>query len=312
MWLDGFNKNLVGDSDSSPGRVYLGRIIAVDTLKYTAKVSFGDGRLADDVGWLSAYQFLNGNGLYVMPQPGSKVVMLEHVPGAFIIIGFYPAKNTETNDRTGSRRRLNLGDICIQGKDDCFILLKQASNYIIAKTSPGCYVELVNGSGINTINVFVQRAIFRADGGLMTWDSNEKTHETTFNWIFVDKSLPNHNLAQVTIGFHATEDPDAQAALIDKSVFSLIVKEVVSDQDGQVQSDITKFKFIVGANGRIVCSAESIKEIYRDFIDRYADTFIKDIAKAYISRESLESDIIDTAKEIAYTTAKTIHHNKGS
>jgi hypothetical protein len=53
-------------------------------------------------------------------------------------------------------------------------------------------------------------------------------------------------------------------------------------------------------------------EKYRDFIDRYADTFIKDIAKSNITRESLTANITDTAKVTAETFAQLIRHNKRS
>lgn len=293
---------------TSSARIHYGEIIAVNSLKYTAKVKFTQGRIIDHVGWLSPYAFLNGNGMYYMPQAGASVLLLEYASDSYVIIGSYPLMDARTEDRRLSRRHLNHGDICIQGSDQCYILLKRACEFINMQASPKCYLQL--NSGNNTINISTQRAIIATDGGVLSWDSDPETLNTTFNWVFKDKADKDFNAAHLVIGYHNTEDPDAKNAKIDKSVFSFIVKEVASNEE-----DITetiKFKLIIGANGRILCNAESLMEIYRDFIDRYADSFIKDIAKEDISRESMTAHIYDTAKETANTTAKTIHHNKGS
>jgi len=175
-----------GSNYNFKAEVHYGQIIATDPVKYTAKVKFADGRVADDVGWLSAYQFWNGNGLYVMPEATAPVLLLEYAQGSYVILGFMPLRTTdEVCDRRCSRRLINQGDICIQGSDQCYILLKRACEFINVQVSPTCYVQL--NSGNNTVNIKTQRAIISADGGVLTWDSDPETDNTTFSWVFIQR-----------------------------------------------------------------------------------------------------------------------------
>ena len=315
-------------------RIHEGTIIVTNPLTYTAKVRLPGGRIADDVPWLSPYSFLNGNGMYAMPQNNADVLVAEYGYCQFAILGFmsHPdglpdsTNKTTGDDRTVNKRRIGMGDICIQASDQCYFLMRRVAEHIALQASPKCYLHLNNAN--NTININSQRARVTTDAADLIMDSDAKTLNTTTSWIFRDSSTEKSNILFVKIGFHNTEDSEALEAGIDKSIFSLIVRETESSDD-DILTSVPKFKFIVGVNGRILCSAESIMEKYRDFIDRYADTFIKDIAKKDITRQSLEeniadtaekdltresktANITDTAKKIATTYAKLIRHNKGS
>jgi len=295
---------------SRPLAIHEGVIIVTNPLTYTARVRLPGGRIADDVPWLSPYSFLNGNGMYAMPQNNACVLVAEYGFCQFAILGFiaHPT-NEESGDRTVNRRRVGMGDICIQASDQCYFLMRRVAEHITAQASAKCYVQL--NSANNTININTQRARFTTDTADLIMDSDPKTFNATTSWVFRDATTPKANILFVKIGFHVTEDEEAQAAGIDKSIFSLIVRETESSGD-DILTSVAKFKFIVGVNGRILCSAESIMEKYRDFIDRYADTFIKDIAKSNITRESLTANITDTAKVTAETFAQLIRHNKRS
>lgn len=289
-----------------PAHAYIGEIIGVLNTKYTIDVRLDDGRIASDVSWLSPYSYLDGNGMYAMPQIGASVLIIEYSPGCFVVAGFIALKQMGTGDRRCSRRQLNLGDLCLQGSDQCYILLRRSSEHIILQTSPKCSIIMKNSD--NMISVDVQRLRLAADGGIAAWDSDPKTLNTTFSWIFRDKAENENNTANLIIGFHPTEDDEAKDAGIDKSIISLIVNETVVEND-KIKL-IPKFKLIIGADGRILCSAESIFEVYKDFIDRYAGSFIKDVAEKDITRQSKEENIMDTASKKHISRATTIHHQR--
>ncbi|MDX9810585.1 MAG: hypothetical protein RBT04_10585 [Sphaerochaetaceae bacterium] len=289
-------------------RAHWGEIIGVNADTYTVDVKFTGGRVARNISWLSPYSFLNGNGMYIMPQVNASVMLLEYAPACLIIIGFWPLREIESTNRTGFRRKLGLGDVCIQGSDQCYILMRRSSEHIILQTGPKCNVIMKNSD--NSMHFNLQRLKIETDSGIMSWDSNPETLDTTFTCMFKDKADEQLTTAFLTIGFHKVEDSEAAQAGIDKSIISLIVYETETSDDN-LATTTPKFKLIIGSNGRIICSAESLMEIYRDFIDRYADTYMKDIARQNINRESLEENISDKAKKIARTDAEFIHHNKG-
>ena len=289
------------DDSSFTPKTHVGEVTSVNPKQYTCSVTYGRGRTYKEASWLSPYVFLNGNGMYIMPQVGSQVLLLEYALGAVVIIGYLSLRGSNTKSRKNSRRALSLGDICLQASDQCYFLIKRGSEHITMQTTPACAIQM--NSGNNTIRVNTQRCILSADGGVMTWDSDPNTLDTAMHWVFRDKAKEDANVAELTIGFHKNEDEDAKAAGIDKSIISLIVKETTSTND-TVSSEV-KFKLIIGSNGRIICSAESLKEIYNDFIDRYAGSTMKDVAKGLIERISEESNIEDTS-------GGDIHHNKRS
>lgn len=322
-------------------KVHWGEIIGVNSMTYTVDVKFSGGRVARDIAWLSPYVFLNGNGMYVMPQINASVMLLEYAPASLVIIGFWPLRELTSANRTGSRRRLDLGDICIQGSDQCYFLLRRGSEQVILQTSPKCCIIMKNSD--NSMHINLQRLKIETDTGMMVWDSDPKTSNTTFTTMFRDNALDQKSTAYLTIGFHKTEDPEAEAAGIDKSIISLIVYETEASKNN-ANDEKAKFKLIIGSNGRIVCSAESLMEIYRDFIDRYAESYMRDVAKSAITREVSEGDISDKASQnisreasggsildkasdnikrdasgnitdnaggVASTNATIIHHNKG-
>ncbi len=290
-------------------KAHWGEVIGVNADNYTADVKFTGGRIARSISWLSPYAFLNGNGMYIMPEIDSSVMLLEYAPNCLVILGFWPLRSLTSTSRATNRRKINLGDICIQGSDQCYILMRRGSEHIILQTSPKCSIVMKNSD--NSINLDVQRLKIITDGSIMTWDSDPSTLNTTFTCMFKDKADEQLTTAFLTIGFHKIEDSEAAQAGIDKSIISLIVYETEVTEDN-LATATPKFKLIVGSNGRIICSAESLMEIYRDFIDRYAESYMKDIAKKNITRESLDENISDKAKKIARTDAAFIHHNKNA
>lgn len=303
--MDFYNLN-----DNFKVKIQIGTIQTVNTKTYTVDVILSSGHIANNIPWISPYSFLDGNGIYAMPQNGATVLVAEYLPGEYICLGFAPLRYTDTIDYTENRRRMLQGDLCFQVTNDCYMLLKRTAEFINIQASPATYIKF--NSTDNTLQGRFQRALFEADGGIFRWESNPDTFDTTMSWIFRDKAAEDANIAQLTIGFHKTEDPEAQDAGIDKSIFSLIVKKINSgnNNNNTITEDV-KFKFIIGVNGRVLCSAESLKEIYRDFIDRYTGTFMKDIAESFIKRISNEY-ITDKAATTHNTYAQIIHHNKGS
>ena len=90
-------------------------------------------------------------------------------------------------------------------------------------------------------------------------------------------------------------------------MFSIIVKKVERTSE-DVYTETPTFKFIVGEDGRILCSGNSIKESYRDYIDRYAATTIVDVAELEIETVSLTKSVTEVAAETIINTAPYVNH----
>ena len=284
--------------------LFSGIVLAVDVKSYTATILFNDGRTQQNVPWISSSVHVNGTGAHCMYKPDDRVIVAEYELGTFVILGTIPVPDNRTSAFKNNRKVLNQGDYYIAVSDQTFILL-QTPDFITISGNYACQLKL-DGTN-NIVYLRSQRYQVQADGGYFYWDSDPDTHNTVANFVFRDKAAKEANLVHIRAGFHKTEDTEASSAQIDKSVFSIIVKTVTQTGDDTYQEE-PKFKLIVGADGRILQSANSIKEVYRDFINRYAETTMTDIAKKSIKNTSLEGGIYETASTEIINTAPYINH----
>ena len=285
-------------------RLFSGEVLSVDTKNYTAAILINEGRVLPDVPWLSPMGHVEGNGAHGMPVAGDRVLVSEYEYGVFVVIGSLPVPDGRSTTHKNARKTLTQGDYYIAVSDQTYILW-QTPDFITIAGSHVCQIKL-DGTG-NIIYARAQRYQAHADGGYFYWDSDPATDKTVANWVFRDEASKTANIVHVRAGFHKTEDTEAISADIDKSVFSIIVKKV--EQIGNdTYNEIPQFKFIVGADGRILVSGNSITETYRDYIKRYAETTMTDTAKSTISTESLEDGIYETAHIEIINTAPYINH----
>ena len=284
-------------------RLLVGTVTAVDTTAFTL-VALVDGGEISQIPWISPLGHPDGTGTHTMYRQGSRVLISEYELGSYVVLGSIGVFDGETVSAKNSRKSLNQGDQYLSVSEQTYILL-QRPDFITLSGNFSC--KVVFDGTTNIIYARAQRYQVQADGGNMYWSSDPLTNDTVLSCIFRDKAAKDGNVVHMKAGFHKTEDPEAIAARIDKSVFSIIVKKVTLSSEDTYEEE-PKFKLIIGENGRILCSAESIKEVYRDFIDRYAETTMTDVAKSTISTESLDSGIYETAKTEIINTAPYINH----
>jgi len=279
-------------------KVFEGEVFAVDSKSYSLQISADGGRILRNIIWLSPYGHPDGNGNYAMPQPGCRVLIVEVAPSRYIATGFLPAQKRVDNNYRNNRKNINQGDLCFMVKDSCFIQIHKNAEHLEFVASNACWMKL-DGTA-NHISASAHRFTFHADGGSVDWNSDPKTDNTWFEGRFRDLAEKGATHVTIRAGYHDVEDEEAQIAEIDKSVFSIIVNEVEHDAvaDTTTEKDPT-FKFIVGRNGRILISAESVKEFYRDYIERHVETTITNIAQEKINRVS-STEIHDQAPIIRH------------
>jgi hypothetical protein len=233
-----------------------------------------------------------------MPQPGCRVLLLEIAQNNFVSLGYLPVQSDLDNNYRNSRKNINKGDLCFSVKDSCYMQFHRTADHIEVVASAACWMRF-DGTA-DHISASAHRYTFYADGGSIDWASNKDTKDTWLEARFRDYAKKGATHVVVRAGHHAVEDDEAKTAEIDKSVFSIIVNEVEYDPgaDTTTEKDPT-FKFIVGRNGRILLSAESVKEFYRDYIERHVETTITNIAKEKIYRVS-STEIHDKAPIIRH------------
>ena len=237
---------------------FTGIVAAVDSKAYTLTAVLDGGKTVSNVPWVSPLGHPDGTGMHVMFRVGTRVYVTEYEYGSFIVTGTIPAINRKTGRHTNNRKVLNHGDHYFSVSDQTFILM-QRPDFITISGNYSCQVKF-DGTN-NIIYARSQRYQVQADGGSAYWESDPDTNNTVLNCILRDKAAKDANIVHLRAGFHKTEDPEAITAGIDKSVFSIIVKKVVQTSE-DVYEETPKFKLIVSDTGRILCSAESIKEVY--------------------------------------------------
>lgn len=288
---------------------HVGTVVEVDTTNYRLNAILDNyeerGVAVINIPWLSPLGHPDGTGIHAMYRPGTRILVLEYAYCEFIVLGSIAVPDGATDKFTNVRKRMNQGDHYLAVSEQTYIMLNRPE-FITISGNHACQLRF-DGTN-NVIYTRAQRYQVQADGGEIGWESDPDTDETVLSWILRDKADPNSNVVHVRAGFHKVEDQEAQTAQIDKSVFSIIVKKVaLQGEDDEVTEDV-QFKLIIGENGRILCSANSIKEVYRDFIDRYAETTITDVAKSTIQTTSMEDSIYENAAATIINTAPLINH----
>lgn len=300
--------NLFEEINTFRQRSYIGIVNAVDTKAYTLTVTLDGGKVVSNVPWLSPQGHPDGTGIHSMYRIGTRVFVMEYDYGEFIVISSIPAMSAKDSTYTNNRKRLNQGDNYLSVSDQTFILL-QRPEFITISGNYACQIKL---DGTNNMIYFRgQRFQIEADGGKATWESNPDTKKTVFNWILRDQAAKTGDVVHIRAGFHKTEDTEALSAGIDKSVFSIIVSNV-TQTSSDVYETTPKFKFIVGADGRILQSANSITEKYLDYIKRFAGTTMSDVAEKTISTESLTDGIYEKSPTEIISKAPYINHTNAS
>lgn len=285
-------------------RYYTGVVLSVDTKAYTLTALLNGGITQDNITWISPLGHVDGTGIHGMPRVDDRVLVLEYEYGSFVVLGSLPVFDGRTYNNKNNRKTLAQGDHYLSVSDQTYILM-QTPEFITISGNHACRM-IVDGDN-NIVYLTAQRYQVTADGGNFFWESDPKTKKTVANLIFRDEASKNANTIHIRAGFHKTEDPEAISADIDKSVFSIIVSTAVSNGD-DTYNQVPKFKFIVGEDGRILVSGNSITETYRDYIKRFAETTMTDVAKSTISTTSQEDGIYETAATEIINTAPYINH----
>jgi hypothetical protein len=159
------------------------------------------------------FHFMNGEGIYAMPEVGCMAWVCRPSDGEFatpFILGYQAPFDTENTSYRSGRQNLNPGDIMMRTRDENFIIMRRGGVVQIGATPTAqrIYVPIQN-----VIRDFCENYQLFTFGGEMTWETG-RTDETTTGdaptiFKLFAKQLANDpkHIAELSIGSHGEDDP---------------------------------------------------------------------------------------------------------
>jgi hypothetical protein len=167
-----------------------------------------------DIQVMSPYfHFMNGEGIYVMPEIGALawlcILSTGKMAPAFLLGYQAPFDETDKSYRAG-RQNLNPGDIMMRTRDENFIILRRGGVIQIGATpiAQRMYVPLRN-----FIQDFCENYKLSTFGGEMFWETlrddqtTDGTAPTKFSLKAKSKANDEEHIATLTMGSHGEVDP---------------------------------------------------------------------------------------------------------
>lgn len=190
------------------------RIVNVNLEKWTVDcISEHGNKRFFEVQVMTPYlHFMNGEGIYVMPEVGCLAWICKPSEGskaAPFILGFQAGPYAEDGFKSG-RQSLNPGDIMMRTRDENFIILRRGGVVQIGATPTAqrIYVPIQN-----VIRDFCENYQLFTFGGEMVWKTgrNEETTKgdapTVFEIHAKQKANDPLHVADLSIGSHGEDDP---------------------------------------------------------------------------------------------------------
>jgi hypothetical protein len=260
------------ETEFVPANIETGRIINVNTRDWTVDVVtiYGDKRHLDIPVSSPYLHFINGEGIYSMPEAGAICWVCQPSDGLWarpFVMGFQPPVDERTSSVTGNqlgefaagRPNLNPGDIMMRTRDENFLILRRGGVVQIGATPLAQRLYLPIDNIIR--DMCGQYNMFNL-AGEMTWtvDRTENSidgHTTTHCAIRVKGHAdePLH-VADLTIGSHVDEDLGLQLTIYDTGAEDRIAQvDCQITKTGDVKWTIQK-DFTVDAQGIIDLKAQ--------------------------------------------------------
>lgn len=227
-------------------KIESGRVLDVDINSYTVTVTTQYSKKPQSgITWSSPYShFVNGEGLYCMPEVGSLCWICFPSDGNRpFVLGWAPAG--DEGDYRARRRDLNPGDIFMGTRDDNFIFLRRGG---IVQIGGSALCQRMYLPVTNTIKDFCENynlftlagdLVWSVEGDENTTDGKRPGHLVVSAREFANDAAP---IAQIKVGSHGDSD---------KTILSLLIKDqgtenaarqvsLTIDKDGNVSWEVKK------------------------------------------------------------------------
>jgi len=209
------------------------------------------------------FHYINGEGIYVMPEVGALAWICTPSAGRFdtpFILGFQaPFDTAQANFRAG-RQSLNPGDIMLRTRDENFLVLRRGGVVQIGAT-PVCqtmYIPLRN-----IIHQYCENYQLDTFGGTMLWktERDDQTDQgdalTTLSFNVKDKANDKDHIAKLSIGSHGDGEPNTLVLSIhesgDEGAAAMMMLQIT--REGDVVWDLEK-DWTVNVVGKYTIAAE--------------------------------------------------------
>jgi hypothetical protein len=154
-----------------PPTIETGRIVSVNLENWTVDVeSELNGKYLKDIQVMSPYMhYINGEGMYCMPEVGSLVWICKPSNGTKareFVLGFQAPYEKDTNSYRCGRQALNPGDIMFRTRDENFVILRRGGVVQIGSTPLAQRIFLPIG---NFIKDFCENYQLTTLGGELSW-----------------------------------------------------------------------------------------------------------------------------------------------
>lgn len=217
--MTGFNPQFV------PALVEPARIVNVNIRDWTVDTITEHGERRDfDIQVSSLYlHYMNGEGVYVMPEVGAYVWLCRPSTGARaapFILGFHSLFEESEKNFRSNRPQLNPGDIMLKTRDENFLVLRRGGVVQIGATPMAQRMYLPIG---NYIHDFCSSYIMDSLSGSMSWivkgEEYDKKGEnpTKFSLLVKQKANDPGHIVEVTAGSHGDKDPTTLVVTVKES-----------------------------------------------------------------------------------------------
>ena len=167
-----------------------------------------------DVQVMSPYfHFVNGEGIYAMPEVGALAWLCKPSSGQFapeFLLGYMAPFDEENVNFRAGRQTLNPGDIMMRTRDENFIILRRGGAIQIGSTPTAQRIYLPIQ---NVIRDFCENYQLFTFGGELLWETDRDDKTTTgdaptkFSLKAKAQADDPQHIAELTIGSHGESDP---------------------------------------------------------------------------------------------------------
>lgn len=271
------------ESGYLPAVVETVRVVNVNIDAWSVDVvsEYGNKRWFDIQVMTPYFHYVNGEGIYVMPEVGALAWLCKSSAGdraeAFILGFQSPYDESEDGFRDG-RSALNPGDIMMATRDENFIILRRGGVVQLGST-PICQTMYVPIN--NIIRHFCEKFEINAFGGELLWETwrrEESSDEDVFTTFYLnakEKADDPGHVAKLSIGSHGDGDPlRLQLTMYpDGTEGAEFVADLQIDNEGNVTWD-SRFNYTIVAakNFTVTTEEESITlDSAKDFYAKSAE-----------------------------------------
>jgi hypothetical protein len=227
---------------------------------------FGNKRFFDIQVMSPYFHFMNGEGIYVMPEVGAMAWLCKPSSGKFgapFLLGYQAPFDEDTSSFRNSRQSLNPGDIMMRTRDENFMILRRGGVVQLGAT-PTCQTMYVPIR--NMLKNFCENYELNTFGGEMTWftDRTDQTTDgsapTVFTLAARERANDQNPVATLTMGSHGEGNPTTLRIAIKESSqkSAAVTVDLTLGKDGNVKLEVKKNVSVLAESFSVVTSTGDV------------------------------------------------------